>query len=74
MSLHALDVFNENATKMVWLIKQKKWGPTVKVAPKLCIFLYNTMQITGIRQVMGVMHSDVMDIFFYSGDAWKAML
>ena len=40
---------------------------------KLCIILYNTMDFTGIRQGMGMMHSDVMDTFFLSGDAWDSM-
>ena len=39
------------------------------VAPKLCIFLYNTMESTVIRQGMGIMHSYVMDTFLHSGDA-----
>ena len=29
--------------------------------------IQNTMETTGIRQGMGIMHSDVMDTFFHSG-------
>ena len=42
-------------------------------APKLCIFLYNAMETTGVRQGMGIMHSDVMDTVFHSGNAWDSM-
>ena len=31
------------------------------------------MKTTGIRQGMGIMQSDVMDTFFYRGDAWGSM-
>ena len=31
------------------------------------------METTGIRQGMGIMHSDVMNTFFQSGDAWDSM-
>ena len=31
------------------------------------------METTGIHQEMGIMHSDVMDIAFHSGDAWDSM-
>ena len=37
-----------------------------KVAPKLCIFLYNTMDTTGVPQGMIIMHSGVMDTVFHS--------
>ena len=40
------------------------------VAPKLCIFLYNAMETTGVHQGMIIMHSGVMDTVFQSGDAW----
>ena len=40
-----------------------------QVAPKQLIFLYNTMETAGIRQGMGIMHSDVLDTLFHSGDA-----
>ena len=40
-------------------IKLKKWRSNFKVAPKLCIFLYNAMETIGVRQWMGLMHSDV---------------
>ena len=46
-----------------YTIKHEKWGSNLKVAPKLCIFLYNAMESTGVRQGMG-MHSDVMDTVF----------
>ena len=39
----------------------------------LCIFLYNAMETSVVRQGMGIMHSDVMDTVFYSGDAWDSM-
>ena len=32
----------------------------LKVAPKLCIFLYNAMETTGVRQGIGRMHTDVI--------------
>ena len=54
-------------------IKHKRWGSNFKVAPNFCIFLYNTMETTGVRQGMGIMHSDVMDTVFHSGDAWDSM-
>ena len=50
-------------------LKKKIYSKAFQVAPKQCIFLYNTMKTTGIRQGMGIMHSDVMDTFFHSGDA-----
>ena len=28
------------------------------------------METTGVCQGMGIMHSDVMDTIFHSGDAW----
>ena len=66
MPVHALDVFIENATKMVYYpIKHKKGGSNFKVTRKLCIFLYNAMETTGVRQGMGIMHSDVMDTIFH---------
>ena len=43
------------------------------VAPKLCIFICNKMETTGVRQRMGIMHSDGMNTVFYSGDAWDSM-
>ena len=43
------------------------------VAPKLCISLYNAMETTGVSQGMGIMHSDVMDTVFHSGDVWDSM-
>ena len=33
------------------------------------MFLYNGMESTGVRQGMGIMHSDVIDTVFHSGDA-----
>ena len=46
---------------------------TFKVAPKLCIFLYNTMETTFIRQGMCIMHLDVMETVYHSGDACDSM-
>ena len=43
------------------------------VAPKLCIFLYNAMETTGIHQEMIIMLSGVMATVFHSGDAWDSM-
>ena len=31
------------------------------------------METTGARQGMGIMHLDVMDTVFHSGDAWDSM-
>ena len=72
---HALDLFNENRhqTGSNYPTKHKKWGSNFKVAKKLCIFLYNAMETTGVRQEMGIMHSDVMVTVFHSGDAWGSM-
>ena len=53
-------------------IKQKRSNFKVR-APKLCIFLYNAMETTGVNQGMGILHSDVMDTVFHSGDAWDSM-
>ena len=68
---HALDIFIENANKMVWFISlnTKKWRSNIKVAPKLCIFLYNAMETIGIRQGMNIMLSGVMGTVFNSCDA-----
>ena len=44
-----------------------------KVAPKLCIFLYNAMETTGVHQGMIIMHSGVMDTVFHNGDAGDSM-
>ena len=30
------------------------------------------MKTIGVRQGMGIMHSDVMDTVFHSGDAWDS--
>ena len=43
------------------------------VALKPFIFLYNAMETTVIRQGMGIMHLDVVDTVFHSGDAWDSM-
>ena len=32
------------------------------------------METTGVRQGMGIMHSDVMYTVFQSGDAWDRVL
>ena len=72
---HALNIFLENATKMVWVIQlnAKKWRSNFKVAPKLCIFLCNAMETIGVRQGMSIIHSDVMDTVFYSCNALDSM-
>ena len=72
---HALDIFIENATKMVKVIplNAKNEDQTFKVSPKLYIFLYNAMETTGVHQGMIIMHSGVMDTVFHSGDAWDCM-
>ena len=50
MPVHTLDVFIENAKNgLNYRIKHKKWGSNFKVAQKLCIFLYNAMETTGVR-------------------------
>ena len=43
------------------------------VAPKLCVFLYNAMETTEVRQGMIIMHWGVMDTVSHSGDAWDFM-
>ena len=50
-----------------------KRGSNFKVAPNFCIFLYNVMETTGVRHGMGIMHLDVTDTVFHSGDAWDSM-
>ena len=67
---HALDIFIENATKIVWAnpIKRMKWRSNFKVAPKLCIFLCKAMEPIGVRQGMSIMFSGVMDTVFHSCD------
>ena len=35
------------------------------VAPKLCIFLYNAMETTGVHQVIIITHSFVMDTVLF---------
>ena len=71
MPVYALDVFIENVTKMDWFIplNANKWGLNFKVASKLCTFLYNAIETTAARQGMGIMHSNVKDTVFHSGDA-----
>ena len=39
------------------------------VAAKLCIFLYNTMETTGMRQGLGITPFDVLGTVFHSDDA-----
>ena len=51
--------------------KHKNWGSNFNVKhKKLCIFLYNFMETTGVCQGKGTMHSNVMNTVFCSGDAW----
>ena len=75
MPEHTLDIFIEKATKMVWVIplNAKKRRSNFKVAPKLCIFLYNAMETIGVSQGMSIMHSGVMDTVFHSCDALDSM-
>ena len=74
MPVHALDVFIESATKMVWIIPfTQKMIINLIVAPKICIFLYSAMETTVVRLGIGIMHSDVIDTVFHSGDAWDSM-
>ena len=54
-------------------IKREKRGSNLKIAPKLCIFLYNAIETTGVHQGMIIMHSGLMDSVFHSGDAWDSM-
>ena len=60
---------------MVWVIplNAQKWRSNFKVAPKLCMFLYNAMKTIGVRQGMSIMHSGVMDTVFHSCDALDSM-
>ena len=68
--VHALDVSMKcHQNSLNYPIKYKKWGSSFEVAPKLCIFLYNAGRV---RQGRGMMHSDVMDTVFHSGDAWDS--
>ena len=74
MPEHALDIFIENATKMVKVIPlNAKNEDQTKVAPKLCILLYNAMETTGVLHGMILMHSVAMYTVFHSGDAWDSM-
>ena len=59
LGLFYLPMSHKKDARLIW----------VKVAPKLSIFLYNTMETTGVRQGMGITHSNVMDTFFHSYDA-----
>ena len=43
------------------------------IPPKLCIFLCNAMETTGVYQGMFIIHSGVMDTVFHCGDAWDSM-
>ena len=43
------------------------------VAPKLCIFLYNAIETTGVHQEMIIMNSGLMDTVFHRRDAWDSM-
>ena len=54
-------------------IKRIKWTSNFKVAPKLCIFLYNAMETIGVRQGLSIMHLGVMDTVFHSCDALDSM-
>ena len=64
MSVHALDVFIENATKMVCIILLSRKNEDQPIQ-------YNGNY--WCRQGMGIMHLDVLDPFFHSGDAWDSM-
>ena len=54
-------------------IEYQKWGSNFKVAPKICTFLYDATENSGVRQEMGIMHSDVMDTVIHRGDAWDSL-
>ena len=70
MPVYAIDFFVENTTKMVLITPfNRKNKDQTKIATKLCIFLYNTMGTTGIRRGMGIIHLEVLDTFFHSGEA-----
>ena len=75
MPEHNLDIFHwkRHQNDLGYPIKREKWGSNLKVAPKLCIFLYNAMGTTGVRQWKIIMHRGVMDTVFHSGDAWDSM-
>ena len=68
MPEHALNIYIEGCP-----IKREIWGSNFKVAQQFSIFLYNSMETTGVRQEMGIMHSGVMYTDFHSGDAWDSM-
>ena len=72
---HALDIFIEKRPQngLGYPIKRKKWRSNFKVAPKLCIFLYNAMETIGVSHGMSIMHSGVMDTVFHSCDALDSM-
>ena len=76
MQVHVLDVFIENASKTVRIIQlNTKHEIQTKVELKFeCIFLYNALETSGVRQGMSKLHSDVMGSVFHSGDAWDSML
>ena len=75
MPEHTLDIFIENASKMVRVIplNMKNEDQTFKIVPKLCIFLYNAMETTGVCHGVITMHWGVMDTVSHSGDAWDSM-
>ena len=72
MPVHALNIFIENATKMLWIIllNTKNEDQTLRQLQHFAFF--DTMQ-SGVCQIMGIMHSDVMDTVFHCDDAWDSM-
>ena len=76
MPEHALVIFikKRHRNGLGYHINCQKRGSNLKAAPKLCIFLYNAMVTTGVRQGMIIMHLGVMDTVFHSGDAWDSII
>ena len=72
---HALDIFIENATKMVWVIplNLKNGDQTLRQHQNSAFFLYNAMKTIGVRQGMSIMYSGVMDTVFHSCDALDSL-
>ena len=75
MTVQALKVFEENATKLIWNfpLNSTNEDQPLRWYQNFAFFLYNTILTTGIRQGMGILHSDVMDSLFHSGDAWDSL-
>ena len=54
-------------------LNAKKRESNFRVSPKLCIFLYNAIETTGVRQSIILMYLGVMYTVFHGGDAWDSM-